>query len=213
MTHPHVSGVIHSIKAGEFTVKDTVYEIKQGDKITPYTMVQHCSKKETSYLNKIAPKEPMITGQRVIDTLFPIASGGIAAIPGPFGSGKTVVQHQLAKWADADIIVYVGCESGNEMTDVLQEFPKLIDPNTKESLMKRTVLIANTSNMPVAAREASIYTGITIAEYFRDMGYKVAIMADSTSRWAEALREMSSRLEEMPGEEGYPAYLASRLDE
>jgi len=215
MTHPHVSGVIHSIKAGEFTVKDTVYEIKQGDKITPYTMVQHWPvRKKRPYLNKIAPKEPMITGQRVIDTLFPIASGGIAAIPGPFGSGKTVVQHQLAKWADADIIVYVGCgERGNEMTDVLQEFPKLIDPNTKESLMKRTVLIANTSNMPVAAREASIYTGITIAEYFRDMGYKVAIMADSTSRWAEALREMSSRLEEMPGEEGYPAYLSSRLAE
>ncbi|MGI6359963.1 MAG: V-type ATP synthase subunit A [Acholeplasmatales bacterium] len=215
MTHPHASGVIHSIKAGEFTVKDTVYEIKKGDKITPYTMVQHWPvRKKRPYLNKIAPKEPMITGQRVIDTLFPIASGGIAAIPGPFGSGKTVVQHQLAKWADADIIVYVGCgERGNEMTDVLREFPKLIDPNTKESLMKRTVLIANTSNMPVAAREASIYTGITIAEYFRDMGYKVAIMADSTSRWAEALREMSSRLEEMPGEEGYPAYLSSRLAE
>ncbi len=215
MTHPNVSGVIHSIKAGEFTVKDVVYEVKSGDKITPYTMVQHWPvRKKRPYLNKIAPKEPMITGQRVIDTLFPIASGGIAAIPGPFGSGKTVVQHQLAKWADADIIVYVGCgERGNEMTDVLQEFPKLIDPNTKESLMKRTVLIANTSNMPVAAREASIYTGITIAEYFRDMGYKVAIMADSTSRWAEALREMSSRLEEMPGEEGYPAYLSSRLAE
>ncbi len=215
MTHPYVSGVIHKIKEGEFTVKDPVYEIKSGDKITPYSMVQHWPvRKKRPYLNKIAPKDPMITGQRVIDTLFPIASGGIAAIPGPFGSGKTVVQHQLAKWADADIIVYVGCgERGNEMTDVLKEFPKLIDPNTKESLMKRTVLIANTSNMPVAAREASIYTGITIAEYFRDMGYKVAIMADSTSRWAEALREMSSRLEEMPGEEGYPAYLSSRLAE
>ena len=154
----------------------------------------------------------MVTGQRVIDTFFPIASGGVAAVPGPFGSGKTVVQHQLAKWADADIIVYVGCgERGNEMTDVLREFPELHDPRTGESLMKRTVLIANTSDMPVAAREASIYTGITIAEYFRDMGYSVALMADSTSRWAEALREMSGRLEEMPGEEGYPAYLGSRL--
>ncbi len=166
------------------------------------------------YAEKLAPKAPMVTGQRVIDTFFPIASGGAAAVPGPFGSGKTVVQHQLAKWADADIIVYVGCgERGNEMTDVLREFPELHDPRTGESLMKRTVLIANTSDMPVAAREASIYTGITIAEYFRDMGYKVAIMADSTSRWAEALREMSGRLEEMPGEEGYPAYLASRLAE
>ncbi len=166
------------------------------------------------YAKKIAPTEPMITGQRVIDTLFPVAKGGVAAVPGPFGSGKTVVQHQLAKWADADIIVYVGCgERGNEMTDVLMEFPELKDPRTGLSLMKRTVLIANTSDMPVAAREASIYTGITIAEYFRDMGYKVAIMADSTSRWAEALREMSGRLEEMPGEEGYPAYLSSRLAE
>ena len=166
------------------------------------------------YAEKLAPKAPMVTGQRVIDTFFPIASGGVAAVPGPFGSGKTVVQHQLAKWADADVIVYVGCgERGNEMTDVLREFPELHDPRTGESLMKRTVLIANTSDMPVAAREASIYTGITIAEYFRDMGYKVAIMADSTSRWAEALREMSGRLEEMPGEEGYPAYLASRIAE
>ena len=166
------------------------------------------------YAEKLAPKAPMVTGQRVIDTFFPIASGGVAAVPGPFGSGKTVVQHQLAKWADADIIVYVGCgERGNEMTDVLMEFPELKDPRTGESLMKRTVLIANTSDMPVAAREASIYTGITIAEYFRDMGYKVAIMADSTSRWAEALREMSGRLEEMPGEEGYPAYLGSRVAE
>ena len=164
------------------------------------------------YAEKLAPKAPMVTGQRVIDTFFPIASGGVAAVPGPFGSGKTVVQHQLAKWADADIIVYVGCgERGNEMTDVLREFPELHDPRTGESLMKRTVLIANTSNMPVAAREASIYTGITIAEYFRDMGYAVAVIADSTSRWAEALREMSGRLEEMPGEEGYPAYLSSRL--
>lgn len=166
------------------------------------------------YKNKISPKMPMVTGQRVVDTFFPIAMGGVAAVPGPFGSGKTVVQHQLAKWADADIIVYVGCgERGNEMTDVLREFPELHDPKTGESLMKRTVLIANTSDMPVAAREASIYTGITIAEYFRDMGYKVAIMADSTSRWAEALREMSGRLEEMPGEEGYPAYLSSRVAE
>ena len=166
------------------------------------------------YVKKLPPNEPMVTGQRVIDTLFPIAKGGVAAVPGPFGSGKTVVQHQLAKWADADIIVYVGCgERGNEMTDVLMEFPELKDPRTGLSLMKRTVLIANTSDMPVAAREASIYTGITIAEYFRDMGYKVAIMADSTSRWAEALREMSGRLEEMPGEEGYPAYLSSRLAE
>ena len=164
------------------------------------------------YAEKLAPKAPMVTGQRVIDTFFPIASGGVAAVPGPFGSGKTVVQHQLAKWADADIIVYVGCgERGNEMTDVLREFPELHDPRTGESLMKRTVLIANTSDMPVAAREASIYTGITIAEYFRDMGYAVAVIADSTSRWAEALREMSGRLEEMPGEEGYPAYLSSRL--
>ena len=166
------------------------------------------------YKEKLPPNEPMITGQRVIDTLFPVAKGGVAAVPGPFGSGKTVVQHQLAKWADADIIVYIGCgERGNEMTDVLMEFPELVDPRTGLSLMKRTVLIANTSDMPVAAREASIYTGITIAEYYRDMGYKVAIMADSTSRWAEALREMSGRLEEMPGEEGYPAYLGGRLAE
>lgn len=215
MTPPHISGVVHTIKEGAFTIDDIIYELKIEDEIKGFTMVQYWPvRKKRPYLNKIPPITPMITGQRVIDTLFPIASGGIAAIPGPFGSGKTVVQHQLAKWADADIIVYVGCgERGNEMTDVLQEFPKLIDPNTGESLMKRTVLIANTSNMPVAAREASIYTGITIAEYFRDMGFKVAIMADSTSRWAEALREMSSRLEEMPGEEGYPAYLSSRLAE
>ena len=164
------------------------------------------------YKEKLVPEMPLVTGQRVIDTMFPIAKGGVAAVPGPFGSGKTVVQHQLAKWADADIVVYIGCgERGNEMTDVLMEFPELADPRTGESLMKRTVLIANTSDMPVAAREASIYTGITIAEYFRDMGYSVALMADSTSRWAEALREMSGRLEEMPGEEGYPAYLGSRL--
>ena len=171
-------------------------------------------RKARPYKSKLAPDEPMVTGQRVIDTLFPIAKGGVAAIPGPFGSGKTVTQHQLAKWADVDVVVYIGCgERGNEMTDVLNEFPELNDPRTGLPLMKRTVLIANTSDMPVAAREASIYTGITLAEYFRDMGYKVAIMADSTSRWAEALREMSSRLEEMPGEEGYPAYLASRLAE
>ena len=178
-------------------------------------MVQKCSvRKGRPYLEKLAPATPMVTGQRVIDTFFPITKGGVAAVPGPFGSGKTVVQHQLAKWADADIIVYVGCgERGNEMTDVLNEFPELIDPKTGKALMNRTVLIANTSDMPVAAREASIYTGITIAEYFRDMGYNVAIMADSTSRWAEALREMSGRLEEMPGEEGYPAYLSSRLAE
>ena len=164
------------------------------------------------YKQKLSPDMPLITGQRVVDTLFPIAKGGVAAVPGPFGSGKTVVQHQLAKWAEADIVVYIGCgERGNEMTDVLNEFPELVDPKTGQSLMKRTVLIANTSDMPVAAREASIYTGITIAEYFRDMGYSVALMADSTSRWAEALREMSGRLEEMPGEEGYPAYLGSRL--
>jgi len=169
-------------------------------------------RRERPYKEKLPPDEPMVTGQRIIDTLFPIAKGGVAAIPGPFGSGKTVVQHQLAKWADADLVVYIGCgERGNEMTDVLMEFPELKDPKTGESLMKRTVLIANTSDMPVAAREASIYTGITIAEYFRDMGYSVALMADSTSRWAEALREMSGRLEEMPGEEGYPAYLSSRL--
>ena len=166
------------------------------------------------YKEKLPPDVPMVTGQRVIDTFFPVAKGGVAAVPGPFGSGKTVVQHQLAKWADADIIVYVGCgERGNEMTDVLREFPELVDPKTGHPLMKRVVLIANTSDMPVAARGASIYTGITIAEYFRDMGYSVAIMADSTSRWAEALREMSGRLEEMPGEEGYPAYLGSRLAE
>ena len=169
-------------------------------------------RRERPYAKKLSPDVPLVTGQRVIDTLFPIAKGGVAAVPGPFGSGKTVVQHQLAKWADADIVVYIGCgERGNEMTDVLNEFPELKDPKTGHSLMERTVLIANTSDMPVAAREASIYTGITIAEYFRDMGYSVALMADSTSRWAEALREMSGRLEEMPGEEGYPAYLGSRL--
>ncbi len=210
-----VSGVIKEIKKGEFTVDDTVAVVatKDGDKAI--TMLQRCPvRKGRPYKEKLSPAMPLITGQRVIDTLFPIAKGGVAAVPGPFGSGKTVVQHQLAKWADADIIVYIGCgERGNEMTDVLNEFPTLVDPRSGQPLMKRTVLIANTSDMPVAAREASIYTGITIAEYFRDMGYSVAIMADSTSRWAEALREMSGRLEEMPGEEGYPAYLSSRLAE
>lgn len=214
---PHgVSGEVVFIHSGNATIKDVVVKVKKDSgEIVDLTMVQKWPvRRGRPYKKKIAPKAPLITGQRVIDTFFPIALGGVAAIPGPFGSGKTVVQHQLAKWANADIIVYVGCgERGNEMTDVLQEFPELNDPKTGESLMKRTVLIANTSNMPVAAREASIYTGITIAEYYRDMGYNVAIMADSTSRWAEALREMSGRLEEMPGEEGYPAYLSSRLAE
>ena len=210
-----VEGVIKEIKEGEFTITETVAVINDGVKDIEVAMLQKWPvRKARPYKNKLSPKMPMVTGQRVIDTLFPIAKGGCAAVPGPFGSGKTVVQHQLAKWADAEIIVYVGCgERGNEMTDVLNEFPELIDPKTGEPLMKRTVLIANTSDMPVAAREASIYTGITIAEYFRDMGYSVAIMADSSSRWAEALREMSGRLEEMPGDEGYPAYLASRLAE
>jgi V/A-type H+-transporting ATPase subunit A len=209
-----ISGVIEEIYEGEFTVEETVAKVKkENGEIVPIQMMQKWPvRRGRPYQQKLAPEEPMITGQRVIDTLFPIAKGGVAAVPGPFGSGKTVVQHQLAKWADAEIVVYIGCgERGNEMTDVLMEFPQLKDPRTGESLMQRTVLIANTSDMPVAAREASIYTGITIAEYFRDMGYSVALMADSTSRWAEALREMSGRLEEMPGEEGYPAYLASRL--
>ena len=216
MVPPNISGKIVKINEVSGPVTETVCELEdKNGNIIKLNMIQYWPvRKRRPYLEKIAPNQPMITGQRVIDTLFPIAMGGIAAIPGPFGSGKTVVQHQLAKWAEADIIVYVGCgERGNEMTDVLMEFPRLDDPRTGETLMKRTVLIANTSNMPVAAREASIYTGITIAEYFRDMGYKVAIMADSTSRWAEALREMSGRLEEMPGEEGYPAYLSSRLAE
>ena len=216
MVPPNISGKIVKINEVSGPVTETVCELEdKNGNIIKLNMIQYWPvRKRRPYLEKIAPNQPMITGQRVIDTLFPIAMGGIAAIPGPFGSGKTVVQHQLAKWAEADIIVYVGCgERGNEMTDVLMEFPQLDDPRTGETLMKRTVLIANTSNMPVAAREASIYTGITIAEYFRDMGYKVAIMADSTSRWAEALREMSGRLEEMPGEEGYPAYLSSRLAE
>ena len=208
-----IEGKIKEIKGGEFTVTDTVavIETTSGDKEV-FLMQKWPVRKGRPYASKINPVEPMLTGQRVIDTFFPVAKGGAAAIPGPFGAGKTVTQHQIAKWGDAQIVVYVGCgERGNEMTDVLNEFPELIDPKTGESLMKRTVLIANTSNMPVAAREASIYTGITIAEYFRDMGYSVSIMADSTSRWAEALREMSGRLEEMPGDEGYPAYLGSRL--
>ena len=210
-----IKGKVKDIKEGSFTVVDTVAVIETEDGDKELNMIQRWPvRKGRPYKKKVDPKEPLITGQRVIDTFFPITKGGTAAIPGPFGSGKTVVQHQLAKWADAQIVVYVGCgERGNEMTDVLMEFPELIDPNTGESIMKRTVLIANTSNMPVAAREASIYTGITISEYFRDMGYSVAMMADSTSRWAEALREMSGRLEEMPGDEGYPAYLASRIAE
>jgi len=207
-----VSGVVTDIKEGEFTVVDDICTLD--GKIKLQMMQKWPVRKGRGFKRKLNPTVPLLTGQRVIDTFFPVAKGGTAAIPGPFGSGKTVVQHQLAKWADSEIVVYVGCgERGNEMTDVLMEFPEIIDPTTGESLMKRTVLIANTSNMPVAAREASIYTGITIAEYFRDMGYSVAIMADSTSRWAEALREMSGRLEEMPGDEGYPAYLASRAAE
>ena len=210
-----ISGKVVSIENGEFNITETIAVIDDnGEKKSVAMLRKWPVRKARPYAEKMSPSMPMVTGQRVIDTLFPIARGGCAAVPGPFGSGKTVVQHQLAKWADAKIIVYVGCgERGNEMTDVLNEFPELKDPTTGEPLMKRTVLIANTSDMPVAAREASIYTGITIAEYFRDMGYDVAIMADSTSRWAEALREMSGRLEEMPGDEGYPAYLASRLAE
>ncbi len=208
-----VEGTIKSIQIGSFTVTDTVAVVETADGDKDLMMMQKWPvRKGRPYAKKLPPRQPLITGQRVVDTFFPIAKGGVAAVPGPFGSGKTVIQHQLAKWADAEIVVYIGCgERGNEMTDVLNEFPELKDPRTGESLMKRTILIANTSDMPVAAREASIYTGITLAEYFRDMGYSVALMADSTSRWAEALREMSGRLEEMPGEEGYPAYLASRL--
>ena len=209
-----VRGTVRSISAGEYTVTDTVavLDTPNGSSVNVTLMQKWPVRRGRPYQKKLSPDMPLITGQRVIDTLFPIAKGGVAAVPGPFGSGKTVVQHQLAKWAEADIVVYIGCgERGNEMTDVLNEFPELVDPKTGYSLMKRTVLIANTSDMPVAAREASIYTGITIAEYFRDMGYDVAVIADSTSRWAEALREMSGRLEEMPGEEGYPAYLSSRL--
>ncbi|MBQ1817829.1 MAG: V-type ATP synthase subunit A [Clostridia bacterium] len=216
MVPPNVHGRLTRLAPeGLYTIDEPIAHIESENGGIDLAMMQKWPvRRGRPYAEKLPPNEPMITGQRVIDTFFPIAKGGVAAVPGPFGSGKTVVQHQLAKWADADIIVYVGCgERGNEMTDVLTEFPELVDPRTGLSLMKRTVLIANTSDMPVAAREASIYTGITIAEYFRDMGYKVAIMADSTSRWAEALREMSGRLEEMPGEEGYPAYLSSRLAE
>ena len=210
-----IKGTIETIEEGDFTIIDTVAKVKDGDKLSDLMMMQKWPvRKGRPYGRKLNPAQPMITGQRVIDTFFPVTKGGTACVPGPFGSGKTVVQHQLAKWADAQIVVYIGCgERGNEMTDVLNEFPELKDPKTGEPLMKRTVLIANTSNMPVAAREASIYTGITIGEYFRDMGYSIALMADSTSRWAEALREMSGRLEEMPGDEGYPAYLGSRAAE
>ena len=214
MVKPGVVGTVKSITEGDYTVTEQIGSIEtaNGEEL-PVTLMQKWPvRRGRPFEKKLAPNVPLVTGQRVVDTLFPIAKGGVAAIPGPFGSGKTVTQHQLAKWAEADIVVYIGCgERGNEMTDVLNEFPELIDPHTGKSLMERTVLIANTSDMPVAAREASIYTGITIAEYFRDMGYSVALMADSTSRWAEALREMSGRLEEMPGEEGYPAYLGSRL--
>lgn len=209
-----VEGEITEINEGDYKITDMVAKVKtaHGETKEVGLMQKWPVRKERPYKQKLSPDMPLITGQRIVDTLFPIAKGGVAAVPGPFGSGKTVVQHQLAKWAEADIVVYIGCgERGNEMTDVLNEFPELIDPKTGHSLMERTVLIANTSDMPVAAREASVYTGITIAEYFRDMGYSVALMADSTSRWAEALREMSGRLEEMPGEEGYPAYLGSRL--
>lgn len=214
MVKPGAVGTVKSIAEGDYTVTEQIGSIEtaNGEEL-PVTLMQKWPvRRGRPFEKKLAPNVPLVTGQRVVDTLFPIAKGGVAAIPGPFGSGKTVTQHQLAKWAEADIVVYIGCgERGNEMTDVLNEFPELIDPHTGKSLMERTVLIANTSDMPVAAREASIYTGITIAEYFRDMGYSVALMADSTSRWAEALREMSGRLEEMPGEEGYPAYLGSRL--
>ena len=214
MVKPGVVGTVKSIAEGDYTVTEQIGSIEtaNGEEL-PVTLMQKWPvRRGRPFEKKLAPNVPLVTGQRVVDTLFPIAKGGVAAIPGPFGSGKTVTQHQLAKWAEADIVVYIGCgERGNEMTDVLNEFPELIDPHTGKSLMERTVLIANTSDMAVAAREASIYTGITIAEYFRDMGYSVALMADSTSRWAEALREMSGRLEEMPGEEGYPAYLGSRL--
>ncbi len=214
MVPPGQQGVVESIESGSFKASDVVCTLKlEGGSTAELTMIQRWPVRRGRPFNqKIAPDEPLVTGQRVIDTFFPVAKGGTATVPGPFGSGKTVIQHQLAKWAEAEVVVYIGCgERGNEMTDVLMEFPELVDPKTGEPLMKRTILIANTSDMPVAAREASIYTGITIAEYFRDMGYSVSLMADSTSRWAEALREMSGRLEEMPGEEGYPAYLGSRL--
>lgn len=214
MVPPRVDGELIELNSGSYTVTEVIGKVKGSDgKITElYLMQKWPVRVGRPYTEKLSPDIPLVTGQRVIDTLFPIAKGGVGTVPGPFGSGKTVVQHQLAKWADADIVVYIGCgERGNEMTDVLNEFPEIKDPRTGKTLMERTVLIANTSDMPVAAREASIYTGITIAEYFRDMGYSVVLLADSTSRWAEALREMSGRLEEMPGEEGYPAYLGSRL--
>ncbi len=214
MVPPALSGTIESIQSGSFTVEDTVAVLvdEKGEKHSLTMLQKWPVRVGRPYKHKYPPRTPLLSGQRIVDAMFPVAKGGTAAIPGPFGSGKTVMQHQMAKWSDVDIVVYIGCgERGNEMTDVLREFPELVDPRTGESLMKRTVLIANTSDMPVAAREASIYTGITIAEYFRDMGYDVAVIADSTSRWAEALREMSGRLEEMPGEEGYPAYLSSRL--
>ena len=214
MVAPKKSGVIEELREGDFTVTDRIGRLRLADgSLEDLTLMQKWPVRVARpYIEKLPPVEPMVTGQRNVDSLFPIARGGTACIPGPFGSGKTVVQHQLAKWSDVDLVVYIGCgERGNEMTDVLREFPEIIDPKTGKSLMERTVLIANTSDMPVAAREASVYTGITIAEYFRDMGYAVAVIADSTSRWAEALREMSGRLEEMPGEEGYPAYLASRI--
>ncbi len=209
-----VEGTITELRSGEFTVEETICVLKDlsGNPVELPMLQRWAVRTGRPYQRKLAPEKPLESGQRVIDTMFPLAKGGTACVPGPFGSGKTVIQHQLAKWSDVDLVVYIGCgERGNEMTDVLMEFPELVDPRSGESIMKRTVLIANTSDMPVAAREASIYTGITIAEYFRDMGYDVAVIADSTSRWAEALREMSGRLEEMPGEEGYPAYLASRL--
>lgn len=210
---PNKKGVIKEIASGEFTVTDIIARIESEEEEYPLTLMHKWPvRKRRPYKKKLIPSEPLITGQRVIDTFFPIAKGGTACIPGPFGSGKTVVQHQLAKWSDCDVVVYIGCgERGNEMADVVKEFPQIIDPRSKNSIMQKTVLIANTSNMPVAAREASIYTGVTIAEYFRDMGYSVAVMADSSSRWAEALREMSGRLKEMPGDDGYPAYLGSRL--
>ena len=215
MVPAEIEGEIEEIEEGDYTVEETIASIKTESGISEITMMQRWPVRESRpYKSKLPPTIPLITGQRTIDALFPVGKGGTACVPGGFGTGKTVIQHQLAKWADAEIIVYVGCgERGNEMTDVLMEFPELIDPKTGEPLMKRTVLIANTSNMPVAAREASVYTGITIAEYFRDMGYSVALMADSTSRWAEAMREISGRLEEMPGEEGYPAYLGTRIAE
>ena len=212
MVPPGKSGVVKSVESGSFNITETVCKLEDGTEIA--MMQEWPVRHPRPFIQKYAPDVPLMTGQRILDFLFPLAKGGTAGIPGPFGSGKTVTQQQLAKWSDAQIVVYIGCgERGNEMTEVLDEFPHLIDPNTNTPLMNRTVMIANTSNMPVAAREASVYTGVTIAEYFRDMGYNVALMADSTSRWAEAMREISSRLEEMPGEEGYPAYLSSRLAE